>query len=173
MTRALRLPAAVTTAAVLAVIAAGCSGHQAAGSASTQTAHEQSVKFAECMRTNGVRTFPDPTATGALTLDGVLNGSGLDQDSPTWTRGIAACRHLEPAGFTGTTVTSSQMAARLKFAQCVRTHGVSDFPDPSANEPLVDTDLIPSVNTPGGRAALQAALKACQSELAGTGVSRP
>jgi hypothetical protein len=171
MNRTLRLPAAITTAALIAVTAAGCSSHHTTPRSSTRTAHEQSVKFAECMRTNGVSAFPDPTGTGSLTLDGVLNGSGLDQNSPTWTRAIAACRHLEPAGFAGTAVTGSQMAARLKFAQCVRTHGVSDFPDPTANEPLVDTNLIPSANTPSGKAALQAAMQACQPELAGTGVT--
>jgi hypothetical protein len=36
------------------------------------------VKLAECMRENGVSEFPDPDASGNLTIDGVLNGSSPD-----------------------------------------------------------------------------------------------
>src|SRR5579875_3096072 len=30
---------------------------------------QQAVKFAECMRANGVKAFPDPDASGQLTID--------------------------------------------------------------------------------------------------------
>ena len=35
------------------------------GSSNTATNRDQAVKFAECMRANGVREFPDPDASGA------------------------------------------------------------------------------------------------------------
>ena len=44
------------------------------------------MKFAECMRDNGVSEFPDPDASGELTIDGVVNGSSLDPSS----RGVEA-----------------------------------------------------------------------------------
>ena len=33
--------------------------------------HEQALKFAECMRDNGVKEFPDPDASGQLTIDAI------------------------------------------------------------------------------------------------------
>ena len=63
---------------------------------------EQAVKFAECMRANGVREFPDPDASGTLTIDGIANGSSLDTSSAAFKQAIAACKDLQPPGFTAT-----------------------------------------------------------------------
>ena len=65
------------------------------------TGRDKAVRFAECMRENGVREFPDPDASGELTIDGVVNGSTLDPDSPAWKGAIGACKDLQPSGFTG------------------------------------------------------------------------
>ena len=90
--------------AMVALILAGCSS-EPAESGNTSTAEDQrrdkAVKFAECMRENGVREFPDPDASGELTIDGVVNGSSLDSSSPAWEQAIAACKDLQPSGFTG------------------------------------------------------------------------
>ena len=59
------------------------------------------MKFAECMRDNGVGEFPDPDASGELTIDGVANGSSLDPDAAAWKKAISACKDLQPSGFTG------------------------------------------------------------------------
>ena len=62
MQRTLRPLAAL---AMIAVLSAGCSNAAAETSASTNAAaRAQGVKFAECMRKNGVREFPDPDASG-------------------------------------------------------------------------------------------------------------
>jgi hypothetical protein len=81
MSRTLRTLAAL---AMVALISAGCSNAPAetgtgscggnnttapaeTGSSSgnnTAATHEQAVLFAECMRNNGVREFPDPDASG-------------------------------------------------------------------------------------------------------------
>ena len=106
---------------------------------------EQAVKFSQCMRANGVSAFPDPDASGALTIDGVVNGSSLDPNSATFQQALSACRALEPSGFMGHTRTAQQQAAALKFAQCMRDNGVPDFPDPTADGPLIDTTRIPSM----------------------------
>jgi len=45
------------------------------------TAHAQGIKFAECMRQNGVSEFPDPDASGTFTIEQIANGSSLDTDS--------------------------------------------------------------------------------------------
>ena len=125
------------------------------------------MKFAACMRDNGVGDFPDPDASGGLTIDGVLNGSSLDPGSAAWKAAIAACRELEPSGFTGDGKRSAQKQdAALEFAQCIRDNGVKDFPDPVNGEPLVDTRRIPSAARQGGMSILNAAMQTCRDDAA-------
>lgn len=171
MNRTLR-PLAVL--ALLALIAAGCS-HAPAGTGSstnaTGTTHAKAVKFAECMRNNGVSGFPDPNASGQLTIDAVANGSSVNTNTATFKTALGACKNLEPPGFTGAKVTPSQRSARLAFAQCIRDHGVPDFPDPTPNGPLVDTYRIPSAATPAGMSALHAAMHTCGDFARAAGVT--
>jgi hypothetical protein len=162
--------------AMLAVIVAGCSSGSADTGDSTATSGGHStatkaVRFAECMRANGVSAFPDPDASGEMTIDGVLNGSSLDPSGAAWKTAIGACKDLEPPGFTGGKVTPQQRTARLKFAQCIRDHGVKDFPDPADDEPLVDTNRIPSSATEGGMSILNAAMQECRDFGAAAGVT--
>jgi hypothetical protein len=161
MTRELRT---VTALATLALIGVGCSNEPAEdGNAGNSNAgQEQAVKFAECMRDNGVSEFPDPDASGELTIDGVVNGSSLDPSAPAWENAIAACEDLQPPGFTGDeNVTASEQEERLEFAQCIRDNGVEDFPDPAEDAPLVDTNRIPSAATEAGMSILNAAMQTC------------
>jgi hypothetical protein len=133
---------------------------------------QKAVKFAECMRSNGVSDFPDPGASGTFTIDEIANGSSLDTSSPEFTQAISACKDLEPAGFMGSTRSPQQMQAALKFAQCIRANGVPDFPDPSNGQPLVDTNRIPSAAGPGGLSILNAAMQKCRDAAAAAGVQR-
>jgi hypothetical protein len=161
MTRELRT---LTALAMVAVIGVGCSDEPAEnGNAGNANAgQEQAVKFAECMRDNGVSEFPDPDASGSLTIDGVVNGSSLDPSAPAWENAIAACEDLQPPGFTGDeNVTASEQEERLEFAQCIRDNGVEDFPDPAEDAPLVDTNRIPSAATEAGMTVLNAAMQTC------------
>ena len=147
--------------AVVALLGAGCgSGAAESGSAGKPA---KAVEFSECMRDNGVKQFPDPDASGELTIDGVLNGPSLDPDAPAWKTAIAACKDLQPSGFTGGGKrTPKQQSAGLEFAQCIREHGVTDFPDPINGEPLVDTNRIPSAATSNGMTILNAAMQTCR-----------
>ena len=165
---------------MVALIGAGCSngaaedGNANSGNASTgssggnnTTNRGKAAKFAECMRDHGVSEFPDPDASGGLTIDGVLNGSSLDPSTPAWKEAIAACKDLQPPGFTGDhDVSAEEQDARLGFAQCIRDHGVEDFPDPTRNGPLVDTRRIPSAARPGGMDILNAAMQKCRDAAA-------
>jgi len=171
MSRALRPLAAL---AMIVLISAGCSHASAGtgGSTGSGTAdHDKAVKFAECMRDNGVREFPDPSASGAFTIDGVVNGSSLDSSSTAWQNAIDACKDLEPAGFMGHKRSAQEQQNALKFAQCIRDNGVKDFPDPAPDEPLIDTDRIPSANQNGGMSILHAAMQKCHDSAAAAGVT--
>ena len=147
----------------------GAGGTSGGSSASRSTsARDRAVRFSTCMRDHGVRAFPDPDASGELTLDGVVNGSSIDSDGPAWKAAIAACKDLQPSGFTGRKRGTAQQEAALAFARCVRKNGVRDFPDPVEGGPLIDTTRIPSA---AGRGALEipgftAATDACRKHAA-------
>lgn len=173
--------AALAVAGLIGLISAGCgssapsktaTGSGGATTTATSTTpttstREKAMKFSACMRDNGVSAFPDPNASGDLTIDAVANGSSLDTSSPAFKQAISACRDLEPPGFTGHRRTAQQQQAALKFAECMRENGVPDFPDPTPDGALIDTNRIPSA---AGRGALdipgfQAATQKCRDLL--------
>ena len=165
-----RLWPLVALAAVALTGAAGCGSNTSAGSGTTGgsgkggtssdgataglSAQEKAVKFTECMRANGVPHFPDPDAKGAFNF-------GVDVSREVWLRAIDACKTLKPPGALSAKRTPKQQSATLRFAQCVRDHGVKDFPDPVNGEPVINTYKIPSSNKPGGMTILNAAAQAC------------
>jgi hypothetical protein len=176
MSTKLRPLVVLALVALISLISAGCGSNAPAetggGGNNTAANAQKAVKFAECMRNNGVSQFPDPGASGKLTIDAVANGSSLDTSTPAFKQAISACKDLEPAGFMGSKRSSQQQQAALKFAQCIRANGVPDFPDPIPNGPLVDTNRIPSANSPGGLSILNAAMPKCRDVAAAAGVTR-
>jgi hypothetical protein len=175
LTRTLWPPAGFGMAAIVAAIAAGCGGTPSssgtttaasvthtstANHTSTLTARQKAVKFSECLRANGVGDFPDPNASGEFPAYGVSVTAAV------WTKAVAACKSLQPPGSLNAHLTKTQFSAALKFAQCVREHGVPDFPDPVNGQPLIDTNRIPSANRPGGMTILNAATHTCGHLLA-------
>jgi hypothetical protein len=165
--------------AIVALIGAGCGSNGAAENGTTgtttsgdsggtkhATSREQAVRFAQCMRDNGVSEFPDPNAAGELTIDEIANGSSLNPNAASFTKAISACKDLEPAGFTGGQRSAQQQESALKFAQCMRENGVKDFPDPANGEPLVNTERIPSSAGNGGMSRLNAAMQKCGATFA-------
>ena len=133
-------------------------GTTSSGATTKLTAQEKAVKFAECMRANGVPHFPDPDPKGNSNF-------GVDVSKEVFTKAVDACKALKPPGALSAKRTPKQQSASLRFAQCVRDHGVKDFPDPVNGEPLIDTYKIPSSNKPGGMTILNAATHVCGSIL--------
>ena len=117
------------------------------------------MKFPECMRANGVSDFPDPNASGKFPAYGVSVSPAV------WKQATTACKDLQPPGTLSSKRTPKQQSATLRFAQCVRDHGVKDFPDPVNGEPVVNTYKIPSSNQPGGMTILNAALQKCHKVM--------
>jgi hypothetical protein len=186
MTRKLRPLVALALAGLIGLVSAGCDSNEssksgaasstgtassASGTDATSSAgaassgadkklskQEKAVKFAECMRANGVPHFPDPDPNGDSNF-------GVDVPKEVFTKAVDACKALKPPGALSAKRTPKQQSASLRFAQCVRDHGVKDFPDPVNGEPLIDTTKIPSSNKPGGMTILNAATHACGSIL--------
>jgi hypothetical protein len=125
-----------------AVLAAGCSQQHGPGVASTGsgspkasasgTAKASALAYSRCMRAHGIKDFPDPDAKGQIQLE-THPGSDIDPDNPTFKAADAACKPLLPP--------AQQPPAHLKednlkYARCMRQHGISDFPDPQADGTL-------------------------------------
>jgi hypothetical protein len=166
--RALAALAPISTAAVISA----CGSNAPDSGGNTAANAKEAVKFSECMRSNGVSHFPDPGASGKLTIDAVANRSSLNPNTLAFKQALSACKALEPAGFTGSKWSPQQQQAALRFAECIRKNGVNDFPDPTPHGPLIDTNRIPSAAEPGGMSALHAAMQKCRDAAAAAGVTR-
>ncbi|MBN3454957.1 hypothetical protein JNN96_13105 [Mycobacterium sp. DSM 3803] len=134
---------------------------------------ERAVKYSECMRANGVADFPNPNA------DGQFPYGGVSVSKATWQNAVGACANLQPPGWsTDAGRTPAQQDAALKFAQCVREHGVPDFPDPAtATDPLIDTSKMRGDVSASSIPELKPAVAACHdfftAALPPLGTGRP
>ena len=108
-------------------VVAGDGFATASTSASSQTSM---VAFAQCMRSHGLPDFPDPSSNGGIKVNG-SQGGALDPNSAQYQTAFAACKSLMPRGNGGGK--RPARAQMLKYAQCMRAHGVTDFPDPNAD----------------------------------------
>ena len=153
--------------AIVALLVAGCAnGSSESTTTTTATVRDKGVEFSECMRKNGVSAFPDPNASGELTIDAVANGTPVDPSTPAFEKALSACKDLQPSGFTGRPRSADEQDGALRFAECMRENGVEDFPDPAKGEPLVDTRRIPSSAGPDGMNNLHAAMDRCRDAAA-------
>jgi hypothetical protein len=114
----------ITIGIATALAACGSSGKSSsmAGSGS----YSQAVRFANCMRSHEVSQFPDPPADGHFP-------PGFPKpeqaQSPAFQSAETACRRLAPSGFgQPPKLSASQRQAAVRFAHCMRTHGVPNFP---------------------------------------------
>jgi hypothetical protein len=121
--------------------------------------------YSACMRSHGVRNFPDPDSQGRLLITGGTDSNGqtgVEMNSRRARAAEEACRRLLPNGGQPTAAQQAKaQQAMLKFAQCMRSHGVPKFPDPKAGGALVlgkKAGVDP--NTPQFKAAQQTCAKA-------------
>jgi hypothetical protein len=120
--REARLLAATLTAVSLLAAACGGSSTPAAPTA-YQTAYQRELAFAECMRAHGLPSFPDPQSDG--TFDSTRQNAG-DFHGPRFVAANKSCAHLEGPGMTP--AQQERLTSQgLKFAACMRTHGITNF----------------------------------------------
>ena len=122
-----RVLAALAAAALLTAACGGPAG--GAGSAGgVQARAAQALAFANCMRSHGAPSFPDPEldSSGALVKKPLLESTF---NAPPSAR--AACAHLMPTQAMGLAPAQQEQHQRqqLAFAACMRRHGFPQFPD--------------------------------------------
>jgi hypothetical protein len=135
--------AAIIATAVL-VQAAACGGSpsstgsgsasNAGGSTNTQSVNSRPLAFSHCMRSNGVPNFPDPNSSGVWPKPQVEGAAS----NPQYPAAARVCGHLLPDGGPGVApspaVDQQIQADMTKFARCMRSHGVSNWPDPTLDQ---------------------------------------
>lgn len=90
--------------------------------------YTQELKFASCMRRHGEPNFPDPSSNGFFSFN------GTDLNSPQYQRAQKACQHLLPKQSPPSPAEQAELVGKaLAFANCMRSHGEPNFPDPSSN----------------------------------------
>jgi len=160
--------AALAVVAAAAALATAC-GSTTAPSVSGEPTFAQEVALAQCMRSHGVPNFPDPDPSGGFSL------SMSTIDSTQVQIAYGACRHLlghgspsvaqlEQKAQQAQQQLQKQLPALVKFAQCMRSHGVPDFPDPSVSG-QGSVGAVKSAGVPPNSPQFQAAVSACQHEL--------
>ena len=120
--------------ACLALVAAACSSPASPGTGADPAhgSNEQSaLAFSRCMRAHGITGFPDPDSQGNLALPKSGPGTKFDPKSPQFKAANNACKSLMPGGSMDPAQQAAARAQALKYAECMRAHGIPDFPDPN------------------------------------------
>jgi hypothetical protein len=64
-----------------------------------ETSLAQALKYAQCMRKNGVLNFPDPKVGPGGTIEMLIGAaSGINPNSPQFQKAMQACHSLAPTG---------------------------------------------------------------------------
>jgi hypothetical protein len=117
------------------------------------------------MRSHGAPTFPDPVLTPGGGYG--YRTTGIDPHSAAFQAALQACKALpSPWQRAGRQLTTAQQQAWLRWAGCIRAHGVPDFPDPT-----FPGGGAVQVAAAGGPASpqLRSAMDACSSQMPSTG----
>jgi len=115
------------------------SSSNAGGSASPPSA----LAFSRCMRSHGVPDFPDPPPS----FNGKFPGSSPQQLGVSESRiraATGACQNLLPAVQGQAPLTAQDQQDYLRAAACMRSHGITSFPDPAFSGGSVHFPIPPS-----------------------------
>jgi hypothetical protein len=166
----------------LSLLAAACGGGSAGAkvaqvgttnSANPASSAGNAQAYSRCMRSHGIGNFPDPDSNGKILITGGTDKDqlpGVDTNSQQFRAAARACRMLQPDGGPTVQQQARTQQAMLKFAECMRSHGVSKFPDPKPGGALVigkNAGVDPSTNQ------FKAAQQACKKLVPGSPFSAP
>jgi len=183
--RAIALAVTGAVAGAVAALAALAACSSSAPPSATAPSYAQVLSLAQCMRSHGEPSFPDPNASGSYTLtsSGSIKGAGgasIDINSSQVQAAYGDCRHLLPGAPSisrlqqleqqAQTRQEQALPALLKYSQCMRSHGVPNFPDFGQSDPSPAPGNSAAINPDSSQ--FQAASTACQPLLpAGAHVS--
>lgn len=126
---------AATALAALSLLVSSCGGKGSPAVASVTSSsttavsstHTRLVGYTDCMRSNGVRGFPEPEGKLLPELDPQRLGVSQSQLEAA----LSACSHLLPGATRGNaTIPPAARVDYLRGSACMRSHGFRNFPDP-------------------------------------------
>jgi hypothetical protein len=125
----------VAIIATTALVLAGCGGRPSSTGgtpdAGGSTSSTSAVAYSACMRTHGVPSFPDPDSTGTIPK-GSAQQFGVSDSR--YQAAQTACAHLLPSsGGVSQALVQRAMNGMRAFAQCMRSDGVANWPDPTTD----------------------------------------
>jgi hypothetical protein len=98
--------------------------------------YSHALEFSKCMRAHGVSNFPDPSRSGGGVQLSIGPSSGVNPQAPAFQAAQQSCKHLMPNGGQPSAQASAQAKAQLlRTSECMRAHGITDFPDPQTGSP--------------------------------------
>ncbi|MFD1933061.1 MULTISPECIES: hypothetical protein [Nonomuraea] len=138
-----------TTAQVASTGDGGTAAAARPSASASMDRDEARLKFAQCMRENGV-DMPDPDGSGGIRIQGKKGEQAKTEAA------MKACKqYLDAAAGERKAMDPAQRDQLLKFAQCMREHGVK-MEDPGAD------GMIKMLGNEGGEQAMKAAQEACK-----------
>jgi hypothetical protein len=139
---------------------ASSSSSLSAGASQTAIVGGSTLKFASCMRANGVPNFPDPNAQGEIQTN-------LNLHSPQLQAAQNRCRKFNQSRPLSHAQQQVLMTGTLVFSKCMRAHGLPHFPDPQNTDGGVVMKIhdTQANNLDPDSPAFQKASKACQADL--------
>jgi hypothetical protein len=122
----------IVALAAVAALAAACGGGGSSSSpngiSAQLSARQSGLLFVSCIRAHGFPDFPDSDVS--------VNGAGQPElhvpsylkGDPRFQSALHACQADLPGG--GPPAKHVNVQAELVYARCMRSHGITDFPDP-------------------------------------------
>jgi hypothetical protein len=123
---------------------------------SGQSEKETALKFAQCIRDNGLADFPDPkfddNGEAQVNTPDKVDKNKLDaaQDK---------CKQYLPNGGVRQPLDPDRLAKVREYSRCMRDHGIAKFPDPDDNGGI-------AINGGPGLDPMSAEFKAAEQECA-------
>jgi hypothetical protein len=167
----LRLGALTAAVASAALLAAGCSGSSSTAATpqlpTLQSMTAKALAYAQCMRSHGITDFPDPTVQDNAHEKsvGFSMPAGVDNSSPQFKSAAKTCQKQTGFGHPSPAVLQALMADGLKFAECMRSHGITNYPDPVEHANNIQLGPGPDSGIDTNSPRYKAAQKACVSLL--------
>jgi hypothetical protein len=143
--------AVVSTVMAAALLAAACGGSSSStGSGGSPhaagSANSQALAYSRCVRSHGVPDFPDPDSSGQIPKEAIVRAFRAVGDSRA-KAATYACANLNPYGQASPILTVQEQQDYLKAAACMRSHGISNFPDPTFPGGRVNLPVLSSLDT--------------------------
>jgi hypothetical protein len=167
--QALMIGAVLAGTALLVSACGGSPATSSAGPPTLATLTDQALAYAKCMRAHGIPDFPDPTVQDNAHTKGVgFSLNGINPNSPQVKAAAKTCQRQTGFGHITAAQLQAGMTAMLKFAECMRSHGIAGFPDPFENSHQIGLNLD-GTGIDQSSPRFTAAQKACQPLMPGGG----